>query len=502
MRRAAIAVVVSVVGGYAFGGIGQQPIVRAATLTASARLTAQVRERSGTKTLEYGGYELSVPAGWPVYRLAEDPSQCVRYDVHAVYLGTPGPDQDCPAGLVGRTETISIGDPVPGARPAIIGQRVALGGRPGVILQDAGQGELGVALPPSAPVITATYGADPGLVERVLASVHQVVPQSARPEPVPPDESQPPAIQPSPEGDGLVPGLAPAPAPETASPSPAVKPTAKPAERPTEKPSEKQTEKPSATPSATAPDTAPASTATVATAAAPPAAEPMPGFDTCTAPSLPAMRAWRTKFAATAIYIGGEEMACDYGNLSAEWVKAAEAMGWSLLPTYVGLQASCNTFSGEITPKHAAAEGRAAAAEAVADAEMFGLSKGTPVYYDMEAYDGDDARCVTGVLTFLDAWTRQLNADGYVSGVYSSADSGIIDLDTISTVDRHSLAEPQSLWFALWDDSNNLNGEPYLTGQLWPPAHRSKQFAGSHRVKIHGFALDVDLDLVDSAVAR
>jgi hypothetical protein len=346
MRRAAIAVVVSVVGGYAFGGIGHQPIVRAATLTASARLPAQVRERSGTKTLEYGGYELSVPAGWPVYRLAEDPSQCVRYDVHAVYLGTPGPDQDCPAGLVGRTETISIGDPFPGARPAIIGQRVALGGRPGVISQDAGQGELGVALPPSAPVITATYGADPGLVERVLASIHEVVPQSARPEPVPPDAaSQPPAIRPSPEGAGLVPGLAPA--PETAGPSPTVKPAERPAERPAEKPAAR----PSATPTATAPDTAPESTAAVATAAAPPATEPMPGFDTCTAPSLPAMRAWRTKFAATAIYIGGEEMACDYGNLSAEWIKAAEAMGWSLLPTYVGPQASCNTFSGEITPK-------------------------------------------------------------------------------------------------------------------------------------------------------
>ena len=228
----------------------------------------------------------------------------------------------------------------------------------------------------------------------------------------------------------------------------------------------------------------------------------MPGFDTCTAPSLPVMRAWRTKFAATAIYIGGEEMACDYGNLSAQWIKAAEAMGWSLLPTYVGPQASCNTFSGEINPKQAAAEGRAAAANAVADAEMFGLGKGTPVYYDMEAYNNSDARCVMGVLTFLDAWTRQLNADGYVSGVYSSADSGIIDLDTISSVDRHSLAEPQQLWFALWDDSNNLNGEPYLTVPLWPPAHRSKQYAGSERVKIHGFALDVDLDLVDSAVVR
>jgi len=488
MRRAAIAVVVSVVGGYAFVGIGHQPAVRAATLTASVRLVP-----SGMKPLEYGGYELSVPSSWPVYRLAEDPTRCVRYDVHAIYLGTPGPDQECPAGLVGRTETVSIGDPVRGARPAIIGQRVALGGRPGVIRQDAAQRELGVTLPHSAPVITATYGSDPGLVERVLASIHQVVPQSVRPVSVPipagtaPDHTaeQPLPIQPSPEGAGLSPSTAPETHPE------------RPAKRPR--------------PTGTEPGTDPASTAALATAAPPatalpakepPAAEPMPGFDTCTAPSLPAMRAWRAKFAATAIYIGGEEMACDYGNLSAAWIKAAEAMGWSLLPTYVGPQASCNTFSGEITPKRAAAEGRAAAADAIADAEMFGLGKGSPLYYDMEAYDGDNARCVAGVLTFLDAWTRQLNTDGYVSGVYSSADSGVIDLDTISSVARHSLAEPQSLWFALWDDSNNLNGEPYLAQPLWPVAHLSKQYAGSHWVKIHKFALDVDLDLVDSAVVR
>src|SRR5271170_8209577 len=111
MRRAAIAIVVSIAGGYAFGGIGHQPLVHAATLTAPAHHAARPagKRPAGTKTVEYGGYELNAPASWPVYRLAEDPSQCVRYDVHAIYLGAPGPDQDCPAGLVGRTETVSIG---------------------------------------------------------------------------------------------------------------------------------------------------------------------------------------------------------------------------------------------------------------------------------------------------------------------------------------------------------------------------------------------------------
>src|ERR1700678_64010 len=119
MRLAAIAVVVCVVGGYAFGGIEQLPAGQADTLTGSHRPVTQARavpraSSAGMKTVEYAGYELSVPASWPVYRLAEDPSQCVRYDVHALYLGTPGPDQYCPAGLVGRTDTVSIGSPAPG----------------------------------------------------------------------------------------------------------------------------------------------------------------------------------------------------------------------------------------------------------------------------------------------------------------------------------------------------------------------------------------------------
>jgi hypothetical protein len=195
-------------------------------------------------------------------------------------------------------------------------------------------------------------------------------------------------------------------------------------------------------------------------------------------------------------------MACDYGNLSGPWIKAAEAMGWSLLPTYVGPQAPCSTFSGNINPKHAAAQGRQAAQWAIGDAGMFGLGKGSPIYYDMEAYDSAKASCVNAVLAFLDAWTRQLNAQGYVSGVYSSAGSGIIDLDSATSVDGHPLAEPQALWFALWDDANDLNGSPYLVDDTWPTVHRSKQYSGPHWVRIHNIALDVDSDLVDSAVAR
>ena len=76
--------------------------------TRPGRQAAAARGAAGTKTVDYGGYTIDVPAGWPVYRLAAQPWRCVRYDRHAVYLGRPGPDQQCPAHLVGRTDAVRI----------------------------------------------------------------------------------------------------------------------------------------------------------------------------------------------------------------------------------------------------------------------------------------------------------------------------------------------------------------------------------------------------------
>jgi hypothetical protein len=195
-------------------------------------------------------------------------------------------------------------------------------------------------------------------------------------------------------------------------------------------------------------------------------------------------------------------MACSYGNLSASWVRQAEAMGWSLMPTFVGLQAPCDSFSGKINGKQAAAQGAAAASQAVADANAFGFGAGTPIYYDMEGYDHTNAGCRAAVLTFLDAWTRQLKAQGYVSGVYSSASAAVTDLQATATVAGHPLARPQAIWFALWDNSTDLTGSPYMTSAVWPLSQRSKQYAGNKVVKVGGISLTIDADWVAGAVAH
>jgi hypothetical protein len=212
------------------------------------------------------------------------------------------------------------------------------------------------------------------------------------------------------------------------------------------------------------------------------------------------MRAWRAKYAVTGIYIGGSNMACDYGNLSAGWVHAATGMGWGLLPLYVGPQAPCYGYGDMIKPRKAADEGRASAADALSDAAMFGLPVGSPIYFDMEAYNEDNHGCVNAVLSFLSAWTRELNAHGYMSGVYSSADSGVQDLQSAAASGK--VAEPQAIWFALWDGQPDLTGTSVLDARPWLVTDRVKQYSGGHWQKVGGIGLDIDSDQVGGLIAH
>lgn len=75
----------------------------------------------GLQTVEYHGVAFDVPADWPVHDLAADPTMCVRFDIHAVYLGNPSPDMNCPAGRVGSTEAVLV-QPIERATDALSGQ--------------------------------------------------------------------------------------------------------------------------------------------------------------------------------------------------------------------------------------------------------------------------------------------------------------------------------------------------------------------------------------------
>src|SRR5512144_1618733 len=67
-------------------------------------------------------------------------------------------------------------------------------------------------------------------------------------------------------------------------------------------------------------------------------------FDTCTAPTLAQMTAWKASpYKAVGIYIGGVNRTCAQPQLTAAWVTSVTAMGWRLVPIYLGLQAPCGT---------------------------------------------------------------------------------------------------------------------------------------------------------------
>jgi Domain of unknown function (DUF1906) len=222
------------------------------------------------------------------------------------------------------------------------------------------------------------------------------------------------------------------------------------------------------------------------------------GFDSCTAPSIATMRVWRQQYAAVGVYIGGANSACAYGNLSASWIGSAAGLGWGMLPTYVGPQAPCWAYQGAlINPTKAAAEGRTAGADAIRDAKLLGLAAGSPIYYDMEAYLGGQS-CTDAVLTFLSAWDKTVAAEGYRTGVYSSQDSGIRDLQAAAVGGAPGFIRPDAVWIALWDGKATLDD-----GTLdWPLADRAKQYAGNLRGTVGGITLSIDRDLVAGPLAH
>jgi hypothetical protein len=63
---------------------------------------------ASARSLHFDGRQIEAPDSWPVYRLDEHPGMCVRLDRRAVYLGTPAPNQHCPADAIGQRRAIVV----------------------------------------------------------------------------------------------------------------------------------------------------------------------------------------------------------------------------------------------------------------------------------------------------------------------------------------------------------------------------------------------------------
>jgi hypothetical protein len=391
--------------------------------------------------VRYHGYRLVVPASWPVFNLAADPTACVRFNRHAVYLGTPGSRERCPAHAVGRTEAILVSPLAAHGARAGAGSASALAPVSNLGAQPAQGSATERAVPSAGVVVTATWSSEPGVVARALG-VPSVVSTRA---------------------------------------------------------------------GATASTRAGATASTGARAAAAPRSEARaasvhaagdiytgPGFDACSTPSSATMSAWAASpYRAVGIYIGGANEACAQTNLTAAWVQQETAAGWTLLPVYVGLQAPSNGCGcAAITASEASAQGTAAADDAINQAEAVGIPPGNPLYDDMEAYNRTTAN-TDAVLAFLEAWTTELHAHGYLSGIYSSANSGITDLvNEVGT----GYVEPDEIWIADWNDEETTS-DPYVPSGDWVNHERLHQYRGGHNETYDGVTINIDSDYVDAGGA-
>jgi uncharacterized protein YraI len=225
-------------------------------------------------------------------------------------------------------------------------------------------------------------------------------------------------------------------------------------------------------------------------------------FDTCTAPTLAAIRAWAASpYRALGVYIGGVNRTCKQPELTATWVTAVSVMKWRLLPVYKGLQAPCGgkPTDQKITPSVAASQGRAAAGDAVAKAKALGMTGGSALYNDMEPYAATDAACRTAVLRYLSGWAEEAHRLGYVAGIYAQLGSGARNLAESYT--STSYARPDALWIARYDGVSSLTGWAGVPDSKWAVHQRAKQYRNSHIETYGGVTLNIDNDRVDAPVA-
>lgn len=127
----------------------------------SARGAAATHLAPALTQVSYRGYRFEVPRSWPVIRVKRRWKACVRFDMHAVYLGRPGANQNCPSWLIGTTEALVVQPWAATARRRTVANPVAN------------------QITATAPRIkvTATYDKDPRVIYRILASARLARPE-------------------------------------------------------------------------------------------------------------------------------------------------------------------------------------------------------------------------------------------------------------------------------------------------------------------------------------
>ena len=236
------------------------------------------------------------------------------------------------------------------------------------------------------------------------------------------------------------------------------------------------------------------------------------GFDQCLAPSQSKMDTWMeySPFSSVGIYISGDSRACrSQPNLTRTWISKQLANQWRILPITLGPQASCQPrfprygddekINPTATSNYAKArsQGLAEADKTVKAAQALGISRGSTLWYDLEGFDLGNTRCRESALYFLHAWTKRIHRLDYVSGVYSSAGSGIKMLDDARVNRPGTFALPDKIWIARWDGAANTSTS-YIRSDGWLPGGRVKQYQGGHNETWGGVTINIDRNFLDT----
>lgn len=414
---------------------GLAALVTLGGLTAAGPAAAEPPPGTRTTgtTVEYRGYQVTVPAGWRVVDLAADPDACVRFDRPAVYLGEPGDQSACPPGLKGRTAGLVVESLDAGAaRQTTAATAVAPRGSAAAHGATSRDGAIQVAVEDAGVLVTAAHApATEQLVRDVLAGAELTAGA---------ERTELPAVGAADEG------------------------TARPAA----------------------------------------AAGPQPGdyrgqgFDACAAPSQTTMDAWlaSSPYRAVGVYISGATRACAQPNLTASWVTNQTNKGWHLIPIDVGRQAPCSNFSNKMSadPVTARAQGVSAANASATAAQSLGIPAGSALYSDIENYTST-ASCKAAVMSYVSGWTEALHAKGYLSGLYSSASSGV--RDAASVYDDARYLRVDHLWFAWWNGAADTDAGSYVPDAYWSDHQRIHQYVGEVYETYGGQRLHIDRNYLD-----
>jgi hypothetical protein len=231
------------------------------------------------------------------------------------------------------------------------------------------------------------------------------------------------------------------------------------------------------------------------------------------------MQAWLgSPYRAVGFYLGGRSEGC--GNVprwSPSTINSVRNMGWKIIPIYVDLQAPCAGYNASIPydPTAASNEGITSANNAVARMQFLGMgASNVPIYLDVEHYPRDGGACTEAVRRYTSGWSGRLHQLGYLSGLYSSASSGV--QDAWGVYGNPAYNQLDVIWFADWRCP--LPGNPslldenktWLPDNVWTNHQRIRQYIGGTNYCVDppatyyesygGVEMNIDVDNLDAPV--